>query len=49
MGKVFGVISGIGLLIMLYLFLSHSKDTTNIIGSIASNGVQGIKALQGRN
>jgi len=48
MGKVVGIISGIGLLIALYLFLSKSKETSLIINSIAGNSIKGIKTLQGR-
>lgn len=48
MNKVFDVIGGIGLLIMLYLVLINGKQTTSIINSLASNSVKGIKTLQGR-
>jgi len=48
MNKVFEVISGIGILIALYLFLKNYKATTSIIGSISSNSINGIKVLQGR-
>lgn len=48
MNKVFEVISGIGILIAIFLFLRNYKATTSIINSIASNGVKGIKVLQGR-
>lgn len=41
-------IGGIGLLIAIYLFLSQSNSTVNIINSFASNSINGIKALQGR-
>ncbi|WP_162833761.1 MULTISPECIES: hypothetical protein [Exiguobacterium] len=48
MNKVFDVIGGMGLLIMLYLFLSNGKQTTSIINSVAGNSIKGIKTLQGR-
>lgn len=48
MGRMLGVLSGIGMLIAIYLFLSNSRQTTQIIDSIAGNGVKGIKTLQGR-
>ncbi|WP_215586102.1 hypothetical protein [Bacillus mycoides] len=48
MGRILGVISGIGLLIALYLFLSNARQTTQIIDSMAGNAVSGIKVLQGR-
>ncbi|HFJ9245040.1 TPA: hypothetical protein ACGW5C_005586 [Bacillus cereus] len=48
MGRVLGIISGIGGLIVLYLFLNNARQTTQIIDSIAGNTVSGIKVLQGR-
>ncbi|MGE2624072.1 hypothetical protein ACQH8C_23240 [Escherichia coli] len=48
MGRMLGVLSGIGMLIAIYLFLSNSRQTTQNIDSIAGNGVKGIKTLQGR-
>jgi hypothetical protein len=48
MGKVMQIVSGIGVLIGLYLFLSKSKETSTIISSIAGNSIKGIKTLQGR-
>jgi hypothetical protein len=42
------MLSGIGILIAIYLFLSRGKDTVAIINTIASNATQGIKTLQGR-
>ncbi|WP_176542212.1 MULTISPECIES: hypothetical protein [Bacillus] len=43
-----GVLSGIGFLIALYLFLNNSSQTVRIIDSVAGNSVKGIKVLQGR-
>lgn len=48
MNKVFEVVSGIGILIAIFLFLNNYKATTSIISSISSNAVSGIKTLQGR-
>ena len=48
MNKVFEVISGIGILIALFLFLRNYKATTSIISSMSSNAISGIKVLQGR-
>lgn len=48
MNRVFDIVGGIGLLIMLYLFLSNGKQTTSIINAVAGNSVKGIKTLQGR-
>jgi hypothetical protein len=47
-GKVFDVISGIGILIAIYLFLANSRATTSIINTISTNATSGIKTLQGR-
>lgn len=48
MSKVVTVLTGIGVLIGIYLFLANGKETTSIINSIGSNGISGIKVLQGR-
>lgn len=42
------MISGIGLLIGIYLFLANGNATVNIINSVSRNAVSGIKVLQGR-
>jgi len=47
-GNVYKIISGIGMLILVYLLLANGSNTTNIISSIASNATTGIKTLQGR-
>lgn len=46
--KLVQILSGIGILIGIYLFLSRGKETTSIINAIAYNATQGIKTLQGR-
>lgn len=48
MRQVLTILSGIGLLIMLYLFLSRGQETVAIINAIAQNTVSGIRVLQGR-
>ncbi|WP_186292122.1 MULTISPECIES: hypothetical protein [Bacillus] len=48
MSRVLGIISGVGLLIALYLFLNNAKQTTQIIDSVAGNSIKGITVLQGR-
>lgn len=48
MNQIVTVLSGIGVLIGIYLFLSKGSQTVNIINTIASNSIQGIKTLQGR-
>lgn len=42
------VVSGIGLLIAIYLFVANANQTAKIIESIGSNTTKGIKVLQGR-
>ena len=41
-------ISGIGILIFVYLIISNGEQTTSIIKALGTTGVSGIKALQGR-
>ena len=48
MNQIISVLSGIGILIGIYLFLSKGSQTVSIINTIASNSIQGIKTLQGR-
>jgi hypothetical protein len=48
MNKVVSIISGIGVLILVYLFLSNSTSSVKIINSVATNSIKGIKTLQGR-
>jgi hypothetical protein len=48
MREVGNVLTGIGILIGLYLFLRHGTATIGIIQAIAKNSVEGIKTLQGR-
>jgi len=42
------VVSGIFVLIGIYLFVSNSDETVSIIKALFSQSVSGIKALQGR-
>lgn len=49
MNYIFKVLSGIGALIAIYLFLSNGSQTVKIINSVASNMTNGIQVLQGRN
>ena len=48
MGTIYKIIAGIGTLIAIYLFLSHSAETANIISTVASNSIKGVQVLQGR-
>jgi hypothetical protein len=42
------VLTGMGILIGIYLFLAHGNTTISIIDKIATNTVSGVKTLQGR-
>ena len=48
MNNVMSVISGIGILIGMYLVLSNATAATQIISTVASNSINGIQVLQGR-
>lgn len=48
MRDVMAVLSGIFMLILVYLFLEHGAQTAAIINAIAKNSIEGIKVLQGR-
>ena len=41
-------LSGIGILIFVYLVLNNGDQSVNIIKTISNNAILGIKALQGR-
>ena len=49
MHQIMKVLGGIGVLIVIYLFLSNGSQTVKIINSIAENTIDGIQVLQGRN
>ena len=49
MGKIMEIMSGIGILIAIYLFLSNAGNTVKIVDSVAGNMLNGIQVLQGRN
>ena len=48
MSHISSWISGIGILIFVYLVLRHGDQTVNIISQFANSATSGIKALQGR-
>lgn len=48
MRDVMQVLTGIGFLIGIFLFLNNYQGATSIISSIAMNTNQSIKTLQGR-
>lgn len=49
MSYIVKILSGIGILIAIYLFLSNGSQTVKIINSVATNMTTGIQVLQGRN
>jgi len=48
MKDIVAILTGIGMLIAVYLFLSRGSETVKIIETIASNTTKGIKTLQAR-
>ena len=48
MNHISGWISGMGLLIFVYLVLRNGDESVNIIRAIANSGTSAIKTLQGR-
>lgn len=48
MGSIYKIIAGVGTLIAVYLFLSHSSETVSIISTVANNSIKGVQVLQGR-
>lgn len=48
MGRFFDIVSGMGILIAIYLFLNNGNSTVSIIQTIGANTTSGIKTLQGR-
>ena len=47
-GMVIEVVSGIGILIAIYLFMSSADATVNIIRQLGTTSTGMIKTLQGR-
>jgi hypothetical protein len=48
MGTIGKALSGIGILIAIYLFVYNGDKTAKIISTLGSNTTMGIKTLQGR-
>lgn len=48
MGKVMEIISGMGMLILVYLLVTNSKSTATVVNSLGSNLTSTVKVLQGR-
>lgn len=46
--EITNIISGMGLLIGIYLVLSHGTNSAKILSTISQSSVSAIKALQGR-
>lgn len=42
------IISGMGLLIAIFLFVSNATSTAKIIGTVGDSTIKGVKVLQGR-
>ena len=48
MGRIVEIISGIGVLIAIYLFVSNADGTASIIKQLGASSSSMIKTLQGR-
>lgn len=48
MKKLLTIVSGIGILIGIYLFLANWNASVGIINAVGKNATAGIKTLQGR-
>lgn len=42
------VLSGVGVLIAIYLFLSNASETTSIIKTLGTQSINAVQVLQGR-
>lgn len=47
-GKIAMILSGTGILIGMYLILTNSKSTVNIVNQLGKTYTSSVKALQGR-
>ena len=47
-GKVMTVLSGVGVLIAIYLFLSNSSATVSVIKTLGTQSINAVQVLQGR-
>ena len=47
-GTILEIVSGMGILIGVYLFLSRGNETASIIKALSSATAENVKALQGR-
>ena len=47
MGRFYDILSGIGLLILVFLFLNQGKQTVSVIAELGTSAVDTIRTLQG--
>lgn len=47
-GKIAMILSGTGLLIGMYLILTHSKATVSVVNQLGKTYTSSVKTLQGR-
>lgn len=47
-GTIIEIVSGIGLLIAIFLFLSNADSTVNVIKQLGTSSTSMIRVLQGR-
>lgn len=47
-GKIAMILSGTGILIGMYLILSHSKASVSLINQLGNTYTKSVKTLQGR-
>lgn len=48
MGRVGGIIAGMGILIGIYLFLARGGETVGIITALGKQTTNSVRVLQGR-
>lgn len=48
MNNFYKIVAGVGLLIGMFLVLSNFQASTSIINTLGTQGISGIKTLQGR-
>lgn len=48
MGTLYKVISGIGILIAIFLVLNNASASVKVVDVIGKNAINGISVLQGR-
>lgn len=48
MNKIFDVISGMGILIAIYLFVKNWNGTVKIINALSKPSIELVETLQGR-